>query len=70
LAETLSMPTRGDPRLRRVKAAGDELAPPPRFVGIDDWAFRKGHRYGTIVVDLERGRVIDLLPDREAATNG
>jgi transposase len=39
-----------------------------RFVGIDDWAWRKGHRYGTIVVDLERGDVVDLLPDRDATT--
>ncbi len=35
-------------------------------MGIDDWAWRKGQRYGTIVVDLERGDVIDLLPDRDA----
>jgi len=37
-------------------------------VGIDDWAWRKGQRYGTIVVDLERSDVIDLLPDRDADT--
>lgn len=37
-------------------------------LGIDDWAWRRGQRYGTIVVDLERGEVIDLLPDRDAAT--
>ena len=42
--------------------------PPPRVVGIDDWAWRKGQCYGTIVVDLERSDVIDLLPDREADT--
>lgn len=36
----------------------------PRVVGIDDWAWRKGQRYGTILCDLERGKVIDLLPDR------
>lgn len=39
-----------------------------RVTEIDDWAWRKGHRYGTIVCDLERRQVIDLLPDREAAT--
>ena len=37
-------------------------------MGIDDWAWRKGHRYGTIVVDLERGCPIDVLEDRLADT--
>jgi transposase len=37
---------------------------PLRVVGIDDWAKRKGQTYGTILVDLERHRVVDLLPDR------
>ena len=36
------------------------------FVGIDDWAWCKGQRYGTIVVDLQTNEVIDLLPDRDA----
>jgi transposase len=40
----------------------------PRVLGIDDWAWRKAHRYGTILCDLEAGKVVDLLPDREAAT--
>jgi len=40
----------------------------PRVIGIDDWSRRRGRRYGSIVVDLERHRTIDLLPDRTAET--
>ena len=65
LAAELGLPTSPDTILRRVKDAPDEPAPRPRFVGIDDWATRKGHTYGTIVIDLERGTVIDLLPGRD-----
>ena len=62
------MPTSPDTLLRRVKQAGARSSGTPRFVGIDDWAWCKGQRYGTIVVDLETNDVIDLLPDRDAAT--
>lgn len=40
----------------------------PKQVGVDDFAFRKGQRYGTIVVDLEQGCPLALLEDREAGT--
>jgi len=42
--------------------------PALQVVGIDEWAWRRGHRYGTILVNLANHRVVDLLPDRSAAT--
>jgi transposase len=68
LAEKLALPTSPDTLLRRVKRAEARATASPRCVGIDDWAWRKGQRYGTIVVDLETSEIIDLLPDRDAAT--
>src|SRR5208282_1366259 len=50
---------------------GHQLLPEcsaPRVVGLDDWAARKGIRFGTIAVDLERRQVIDILPDRSAVS--
>jgi Transposase/zinc-finger of transposase IS204/IS1001/IS1096/IS1165 len=68
LAEKTAVPTSPDTLLRRVKQAGARSSGAPKFVGIDDWAWCRGQRYGTIVVDLETNDVIDLLPDRDAAT--
>jgi transposase len=65
----LAMTTRADPLLRLVRRL--PLPPPkePRVLGVDDWAaLRKQRTYGTILVDLERRRVVDLLPDRSATT--
>jgi transposase len=68
LAARTAIPTSPDTLLRRVKRRQNEPAQPPRVVGIDDWAWRKGQRYGTIIVDLERRDVLDLLPDRDTDT--
>ena len=38
-----------------------------RVIGIDEWAWKRGHRYGALIVDLERKKPIALLPDRSRA---
>jgi transposase len=67
-AEPLMLPVSNDTLLRVVRRHARRSEESPRVVGVDDWAFRRNHRYGTIVCDLERRQVRALLPDREVAT--
>lgn len=68
LVQRLAMPVSADTLLRLATTAPRVDAPGPRVLGVDEWAWRKGHRYRTILVDLERGDVVDLLPDRDASS--
>lgn len=67
LAVELGLSTSADTMLRELRRSGDaRRMPAPRVVGIDDWAIARGHRYGTIVVDLERREPIEVFEGREA----
>jgi len=69
LAGTLGIAVHSSTILRLLAGLPDrEAGPAPEILGIDDFALRKGHVYGTVLVSMETGDVVDLLPDRLAAT--
>ena len=61
LARQVGLPTSPDTVLRLIRAAPCPDSGQPVAIGIDDWAYKRGLRYGTIVCDLERHRAIDIM---------
>jgi len=64
----LNLQVSPDSALRTIRKTNVPQNPYVRVLGVDDWAFRKGQNYGTLLVDLERHKAIDLLSDRTQQT--
>lgn len=60
LAKRLMLPVSKDTLLRVVRREAASIGSPLRVIGIDDWAWRRGQRYGSIICDLEQRCVVDL----------
>lgn len=66
LATTLGMPTGRDRLLRPVRALPDPPVGDIMVLGVDDFAIKRGHHYGTVLIDCEKRKVVDVLVGRDA----
>jgi transposase len=68
ITHVLGMATSDSTLLRRIRYSPCTAETSAQIIGIDDFAFKKGNTYGTIIVNHQSGRPMDMLPDREAQT--